>query len=529
ATPENTPAAEQASYNNGAQRGGGQSSSLLIQSKLPPMPNFDPNNIIYFLAQFDDFTNHLQYSDEEKCKYVIKLVPETTAMVLVRTDEYECSSWLGLKLLLSKLFARDLTLYSDQEAIQTIKKKPFDKLNPLPLILELSLVLKKIGQLSTLQKIVHLKSILPTEWKNDIDIRLDEEVDFAVYVKSFEKRVLLLAKRQQAEILNQEVLPITNTPQLSAVANSDTESMIKQFENMVLRVVNAQQPTAPKTYSQVCIYCGSNNHLKNRCDDLTADLCEGKVKMINGKVHFPDDTPVPINRYNGYMIALTRSSIQNKGSHVVHNLTIEEPYEQVVEDIEFIYPEDLEELYDVNELNKKRKTNARTGVDVDSSPSYVDTGINTEPFKCPPPTHTYISQAERSVNTYEVMKRIMNETKVTMTLTELQGMSPAARVFFQKHNARHKTPIVPTVEELTRVEHPYDEEEILQSTDYESPIFAKKSVLVWGWVNGQNAEIVIDPGSEINVINAEWAKTVGIDITTAGKESYNFLDINNGK
>ncbi|KAJ1837773.1 hypothetical protein LPJ57_011328, partial [Coemansia sp. RSA 486] len=139
-----------------------------------------------------------------------------------------------------------------------------------------------------------------------------------------------------------------------------------------------------------------------------------------------------------------------------------------------------------------------------------------------PPAFRYVAPVEKAGAEERTMD-LMMRTTVAIPIADLLSVSQSVRSLMQKQVTRVKIPHTGSSSSAANwiegevlgsyVETPMSADVINETQIIGYPPYATKSVQVEGYVNGKRLSLVIDPGSELNVCNADIFERMGVLVT----------------
>ncbi|KAJ1679360.1 hypothetical protein EV182_002211 [Spiromyces aspiralis] len=490
---------------------------------LPPM--FDGKWVEEFLSQYEQYTNALGWTDKQKSTGIHRYLPRMASAIVAHHPETRSGDWAKVKALLINTYHVEKENPKPQDVLEELLVQGFDVKQPDAFLNPFSNITASLHERESTKIAILLKAI-PINICEKVIMDYDEEIQT---LEEAIRRVREQTKtRQYYEMLTSNINNIRIDPAPTTVTtpstlpakdeDMDINKLSHQFAKMVLQIGKQQQQ--PSSRTPYCPYCDSNSHFRRQCSLLDKDLKNGRVRLINGKVATTNGTILQTNRGQGGIRALMlKQEDQSARVNLISCSSIREQAQRAVLRLTTdLYDDDNtndtdERTYEVAAQKRHRldappevvpaRKVVRT-VEPESVPRTATT--SSQPRHNGPtidhddepeapknkPQYQYMAPIQEGVDTNSVITQRLQSTEVKLTLKELLAIAPAARREMDKLVTRRR---------IANDEQPTVGINKLETTeDNERQPTSLPTSRVLGYINGREFTLMIDPGSEVNIM-----------------------------
>ncbi|KAJ1678049.1 hypothetical protein EV182_004886, partial [Spiromyces aspiralis] len=521
-----------------------------------PPPMFNGKWVEEFIAHFDHYANALGWNDKQKSTGIRRYLPKMAIAAIAHHPETRSGDWTKVKELLIRTYHVEEEEPNIQDALDDLLTQGLDINHPEIFLNSFSTIANCLNERET-TKITLLLKAVPISIREKVIMSYKEEIktlDEAI------RRVREQTKsRQYYETLTSNIsnthvnsTPGTATTQPAPIPekptddeDTDVDKLTNQLAKMVLQISKKQQPPASRT--PYCPYCDSESHYRRQCSLLDKDLKNGRIRLVEGKVATPNGTILQTNRGQGGIRALMLK--QEDQSARVNLISCDRTREQAQRAVLRL----TADLYDDNDNSDPEERAYEVAVQkrtrLDAPPEVVPARkvVRTvEPESAPrtatptnQPKHNkpadnnsdeqevpqykpqfhYIAPIQEGVDTNAVINERLQGTEVKLTLKELLAIAPAARREMDKLVTRRRVANDEPTAEVSKLD--------TTETNECLPISLPTSKVL-GYINGHEFTLMIDPGSEVNIMRMtayESIKHLPIDPS----DRFTITNANNGR
>ncbi|KAJ1964319.1 hypothetical protein IWQ62_002968, partial [Dispira parvispora] len=473
---------------------------------LPQPQNYVPEYAADFVEEFEHYCSTLQYGERIKVRAVVRFLPNELQDLVRHLAAYREGRWEPIK---------EILLGSDQSSARTAKFERAKQLRKLAaagvgsgglrqfvrLFRQMAQGVTSISEDDMIELALHavpeeysvlIPRYVPTSHQESLQDTLDglellaEEVTESVFLNRFRgtypgpSAPASPSRGAVGSVVS--AATVTNEPN-HASGQSELSKVVQALEKCLNRLDALEEKVDSKKKSPACFYCGKAGHYPRECTLREQDVQNGLIAIQNGRVTFPDGSQIKGKIGEGGL----RKLIQDSTPKFSSNAVLVAKYT----------PDQYEVVPEAASLAAAQKRRGNPSNMEEDTPDQ-NLGENSNIL----PKFRVVSKVENR-NNLEVVEDHLEKATINVPLLDYLATAPLARKAMKSLVDRHRVPInsdgnpVPRTSAagLPAITHSCELRDACEDvTEAEVSI------------HGVKIKILIDPGSQVNLISCPEAQ-----------------------